>query len=213
VGFGLLGIPAASAATITIGSSINGGSISTQAIGTDAATATFNAGGGWQTNIVGGLAAAAPDIFNSNSQNATNGGTTNILDIFVTASGLTSPTGSVPLLSTFTSNALPAGWSVTEQTFFNANNAVFGVSTPLGSQTFDGIGTGSALTTLALTAPYSLTEEYTMRSNGISGSANSTIDISAVPIPSALPLFAGGLAAMGLLGWRKRKSTTSVLAA
>jgi hypothetical protein len=32
--------------------------------------------------------------------------------------------------------------------------------------------------------------------------------VSAVPIPGALPLFATGLAGLGLLGWRKRKKTT-----
>jgi hypothetical protein len=35
-----------------------------------------------------------------------------------------------------------------------------------------------------------------------------------IPLPAALPLFGTGLGALGLLGWRrKRKSTTSVLAA
>jgi hypothetical protein len=37
---------------------------------------------------------------------------------------------------------------------------------------------------------------------------------SEIPAPAALPLFGTGLGALGLLGWRrKRKSTTSVLAA
>jgi len=43
--------------------------------------------------------------------------------------------------------------------------------------------------------------------SGISG-------ISEVPLPATFPLFASGLGALGLFGWRrKRKSTTSVLAA
>jgi hypothetical protein len=38
--------------------------------------------------------------------------------------------------------------------------------------------------------------------------------LQVVPLPATLPLFASGLGALGLLGWRrKRKSTTSILAA
>ena len=37
-----------------------------------------------------------------------------------------------------------------------------------------------------------------------------TMDVSAVPIPSALPLFAGGLACLGLLGRRRRKQLQAV---
>ena len=32
------------------------------------------------------------------------------------------------------------------------------------------------------------------------------------PIPAALPLFAGGLGAMGLLGWRRKRKDPSVIA-
>ena len=34
----------------------------------------------------------------------------------------------------------------------------------------------------------------------------------ATPIPAALPLFAGGLGAMGLLGWRRKRKDPSVIA-
>ena len=204
---------AAHAATITIGSALNGGGITTRASGTDAAsTGSFSAGMGWNANIVTGQTAAAPDIFNSTSQNTTNGGSTAALDIFVTASNLTSPVGSVPFLSTFTTNAVPSGWTVTESTFLDARNTVFGTTTSLGSDAFTGIDTGSALTIAAVTAPYSITQEYIIRANGISGSANSTMDVSAVPIPGTLPLFASGLGALGLLRWRKkRKAPKSAL--
>jgi uncharacterized protein (TIGR03118 family) len=45
--------------------------------------------------------------------------------------------------------------------------------------------------------------------DGLFGAIDAT-----TPLPATLPLFATGLGALGLLGWRrKRKSTTSVLAA
>jgi hypothetical protein len=38
-----------------------------------------------------------------------------------------------------------------------------------------------------------------------------TIDVTATPLPAALPLFATGLGGLGLLGWRrKRKLPTNV---
>jgi hypothetical protein len=47
---------------------------------------------------------------------------------------------------------------------------------------------------------------------GVSGLVTTTPP--EIPLPATLPLFASGLGALGLLGWRrKRKSTASVLAA
>ena len=34
------------------------------------------------------------------------------------------------------------------------------------------------------------------------------IGVAATPLPAALPLFAGGLGALGLFGWRRKKSAT-----
>jgi hypothetical protein len=33
---------------------------------------------------------------------------------------------------------------------------------------------------------------------------------AATPLPAALPLFAGGLGALGLLGWRRKRTARSV---
>jgi hypothetical protein len=40
---------------------------------------------------------------------------------------------------------------------------------------------------------------------GIPGAPGVPGPFSAVPIPAALPLFAGGLGALGLLGWRRKR--------
>ena len=39
------------------------------------------------------------------------------------------------------------------------------------------------------------------------------IQINATPLPAALPLFAGGLGAMGLLGWRRKRKPAAIVAA
>jgi hypothetical protein len=40
-----------------------------------------------------------------------------------------------------------------------------------------------------------------------------TIEIGATPLPAALPLFATGLGALGLLGWRRKRKAAGALAA
>ena len=45
---------------------------------------------------------------------------------------------------------------------------------------------------------------FTFNNTNISASAVSDVD-SVVPLPAALPLFATGLAGLGLLGWRRKR--------
>jgi hypothetical protein len=40
-----------------------------------------------------------------------------------------------------------------------------------------------------------------------------TLSITATPLPAALPLFAGGLGALGLLGWRRKRKAAALAAA
>ena len=37
--------------------------------------------------------------------------------------------------------------------------------------------------------------------------------VAATPLPAALPLFATGLGAMGLFGWRRKRKNTAAIAA
>ena len=54
----------------------------------------------------------------------------------------------------------------------------------------------------------------TFRTGTYIGANGETIDISnsAVPLPAALPLFATGLGALGLFGWRRKRKASAALA-
>ncbi len=39
-----------------------------------------------------------------------------------------------------------------------------------------------------------------------------TVDLTATPLPAAFPLFASGLGALGLLGWRRKRKATALAA-
>jgi len=57
------------------------------------------------------------------------------------------------------------------------------------------------------TAPTTGFSTLTFRSDTATqfGPALDAVSVSAVPLPAALPLFAGGLGGLGLLGWRRRR--------
>src|SRR5215475_16092524 len=126
--------------TVSIGLQQSGG-ISTVASGTG--SASFSGPFGSFSNVLvtgaGQSTLTPPDVLFANSiDTATAAGGT--LNIFVTDQGLTNPSGSVPLVSSFTSNLLPAGWTVTEATFLSPANALFS-GNPLDANTFSAIGT------------------------------------------------------------------------
>jgi hypothetical protein len=57
------------------------------------------------------------------------------------------------------------------------------------------------------TISYFLTESGIASSSGV-GSLSPAV--SATPLPAALPLFAGGLGALGLLGWRRKRKAAAL---
>jgi len=129
------------------------------------------------------------------------------ISIYVTIRDITTPLANpLNLISSFTSNTLPAGWTVTESSFISSTNALW-TGTALSSTAFNTIGT-SVLSANANTGagPYSVTARYDIHAT-TPETALSTIDISAnpVPLPGALPLFVGGLAGLWALGRRRKK--------
>jgi len=138
-----------------------------------------------------------------------------VLDVWVTSLNNSAPTGPQGLLSSFTSNLLPAGWSVTESIYLT--NTLWGTTTTLGKVTLTSDTTMEALSSQTLTAPYAITELYAITATG-AGVSNLTIDVSAVPGPTVgagLPglILAGGF----LFAWRQnrraRRDASAMLAA
>ena len=78
----------------------------------------------------------------------------------------------------------------------------FSLSTALTTQTFYAIVTD-------VTGSFDLTSAFAGFEHVIATTGTNQLSvegsISATPIPAALPLFAGGLGALGLFGWRKKR--------
>jgi hypothetical protein len=206
----LLAATAAHADVISIGlqeTGVNGGAITTEASSaTGNASITGVSYGTFDNNNVSGIGnppLTSPSLLNSNSINVSSG-TAGTLQVYVSESGITTPTGLQNFLSAFTENALTAGFTVQEQTFLDAADGVYALTTGLGNTMFTAIGTDTQLNAAnAGTGPYSLTAVYTITSTG-SGSANSTINV-AVPEPASLTLFGTALVALGLFFGLRRK--------
>jgi hypothetical protein len=191
---------AANAAVVTIAlqeSTVNGGLVTTVGTGSGTATAAGTYGS-FTYNATGFTNPLVTDLVNGNSINVVTG-SGGVLDVFITASGLTTPTQT--FFSSFTENVLPANVTVQELTFFN--------STPLASMSFTNNGVGVQTTSLDSGAgPYSVTEEYIITATGNGGNANSTIVVS-VPEPSTWAMMILGFIGVGFLAYRRNNRSSS----
>ena len=175
----------------------------------------------WTVNQVTGSVSSSPAgvNFGSTSLDVSSNSVQSTLNVYVTAYDLNAPLGNLGFLSSFTSNTLPAGWSVTEQTWLSTANGIgtSGLGTLLGSTTFGAIGTlQQFLAANVITGPYSLTEQYTITTpvggcTGVNCSAQSTINVAAAPGPILGAGLPGLLAACGgliAMARRRRRNLT-----
>jgi hypothetical protein len=199
----------AKAATISIGTGLNGGAITLQASGATPGPVVWSgAVGTYNINSVNGIDLTSASL-NSDALDATTTGTSDVLDVYVTVSDVSNFSGVLSTLSGLTVNFLTKGWSVTESTFEDNSNTVFGMSNLLATHSFtSGPDIFTAFTPVSVTAPFSVTELYQISSNGLRGDANDTIDISgSVPELSTWAMLGIGFAGIGLAGLTRRRKT------
>ena len=125
-------VASAAEATVFIGES-TGGSITKIGTGTNSASASGTFGIFTVTSSYGN-ATTSPNYLFSNATAVTSSGS-GTLTLYVTETGVTQNAAQL-FLSTFSSNAVASGFSVTEQTFLDTAGGVFTTVTPLGSTTF-----------------------------------------------------------------------------
>jgi hypothetical protein len=146
-----------------------------------------------------------PNILGSTSLNVASSGP-GTLRVYVTSQGNTDVNNG-SWISTFTSDSLPSGWQVREQTFIDPGNGLFTLTTQLGNAVFNAVGTSVASTVAASGNNYSVTHLYTIIASS-AGSALSTINLEgslAVPGPLAGAGLPGLLAACGGLVFLTRR--------
>ena len=202
----MLALPA-SADTITLGfqeAGVNLGNITTLGTSITGALAFAGSYGTFNVNTVtaqGFPAIPEPDFETTSiDTSSTTGGT---LTVWLTQQGLTTPVPS--LLSGLTANVFTgAVSSVTETTYVDCSNTLFGTGTQLATHTFTMIGSTSSINSVPCLGTYSETARYDITIGSAGGAANDTINLQAVPEPASMVLLGSGLCGVaGLIRRRK----------
>jgi PEP-CTERM motif-containing protein len=204
----LLAVTGVQADTVAIAVGANGLPPTLVATGSGVTSYSSTVGGifGWTVSVeaLGTPPNSEPTLEGLTVDASDISGGVNSLQIYVTQTDVSSPTGINTFLSGFTSNLITPGvTSVAESTYVDTSDTGFGTASPLSSITFAGIGHQTlSATTPSLGPLFSETEIFNIAANG-TGTTSDTITISNAPEPGTLTLFGSGL--IGLAGLLRRK--------
>ncbi|HEX7944307.1 MAG TPA: PEPxxWA-CTERM sorting domain-containing protein [Phenylobacterium sp.] len=179
------------------------GGICTKASGA-AAAVFFGTYGSFEMELLTGTQGVDPALLGSTTSDTNSLGAGGTLDVYVTRTDIDGP---VPLsfFSSFTSNVLPAGWTVTQSTYVSTANALY-TGTLLSSHLFTAADTFSETKAFAGGAgPYSVTTRYTLTAP-TTGNALSTVAIASVPEPGTWALMITGFGGAGAMIRRRRRA-------
>lgn len=212
-------------AAIYIALQENNGTITTVATGTNVATYGGFFGlpfGTFETNLISGTFFFDPLVLSSGALDVSSTGTTaNRLDVYVVRDDINTTYPNY-FRSGFNSIALSNGWSLQTRTYVNdANNTVVAgaVTSSLGLLLGDTTFTAPVLaqsvnqihSTGGGTAPYSVTQRYTILTGGAAGESQARIAMNAVvPEPGTWALMILGFGSAGAVLRSRRKLQAAV---
>jgi hypothetical protein len=207
------------AVLISLGTSLNGGAITTQASGfvNPGDSVTYAPAGGltignYLLSSIAGTYDFAPGLLSGNTIAMKKTSGSNKLDIYVTLSNVDpSQLGLDTLFSSYSASLGPAGSTVS--TFYDAANGIFNhaAGNLLATATFSGNTSGGPVTSFVPTPGglFSLTEQFHIN---VPGRFNSGIDLATadVPEPATWGLMIMGFGGIGAVVRNRRRRAIAI---